>query len=70
MKKKQYSKSSLFVSRRERLFKIESFKMLKWNQKLKSIDAQYNGKKEKNTVFELSEHIKLIITMHFSREKN
>jgi hypothetical protein len=40
------------------------------NQKLKSIDAQYNGKKEKNNVLELSEHIKLIITMNFSREKN
>ena len=39
------------------------------NQKLQYIDAQYNGKKEKK-VFELLEHIKLIITMNFSREKN
>jgi hypothetical protein len=34
------------------------------NQKLKYIDTQYNGKKEKNKVF------KLIITMSFSRGKH
>jgi hypothetical protein len=72
--KKIYSKSSLYVSQRERLFMIMIKLRKVWRfyngyQKLKSIDAQYNGKKEKNYFFELSEHMKLIITMNFSREK-